>query len=66
MKLFEIHFQFFFFLDQEKQAEFRERFRLYAPLRFNAENPYGVLDKVILISIILCVIIAISKNKFGH
>nr|XP_060488661.1 dynein axonemal heavy chain 11 isoform X2 [Panthera onca] len=29
----------------EKQAEFRERFRLYAPLRFNTENPYTVLDK---------------------
>uniref|UniRef100_A0A8C4PUN9 Dynein axonemal heavy chain 11 n=1 Tax=Equus asinus asinus TaxID=83772 RepID=A0A8C4PUN9_EQUAS len=28
-----------------KQAEFRERFRLYAPLGFNAENPYTVLDK---------------------
>uniref|UniRef100_A0A8C4MXA9 Dynein axonemal heavy chain 11 n=1 Tax=Equus asinus asinus TaxID=83772 RepID=A0A8C4MXA9_EQUAS len=26
-------------------AEFRERFRLYAPLGFNAENPYTVLDK---------------------
>uniref|UniRef100_A0A8C0HXD6 Dynein axonemal heavy chain 11 n=1 Tax=Balaenoptera musculus TaxID=9771 RepID=A0A8C0HXD6_BALMU len=32
-------------LFDEKQAEFRERFRLYAPLRFNAENPYRVLDK---------------------
>ncbi|KAF4019994.1 hypothetical protein G4228_011768 [Cervus hanglu yarkandensis] len=30
---------------KEKQAEFRERFRFYAPLRFNAENPYTVLDK---------------------
>uniref|UniRef100_A0A8C4MX33 Dynein axonemal heavy chain 11 n=1 Tax=Equus asinus asinus TaxID=83772 RepID=A0A8C4MX33_EQUAS len=30
-----------------KQAEFRERFRLYAPLGFNAENPYTVLDKVL-------------------
>uniref|UniRef100_A0A8D1IYR5 Dynein axonemal heavy chain 11 n=1 Tax=Sus scrofa TaxID=9823 RepID=A0A8D1IYR5_PIG len=29
----------------EKQAEFRERFRLCAPLGFNAENPYTVLDK---------------------
>ncbi|XP_059027314.1 dynein axonemal heavy chain 11 [Mustela lutreola] len=28
-----------------KQAEFRERFRHYAPLSFNAENPYTVLDK---------------------
>ncbi|XP_034877289.1 dynein heavy chain 11, axonemal [Mirounga leonina] len=28
-----------------KQAEFRERFRLNAPLGFNAENPYAVLDK---------------------
>lgn len=33
--------------DQEKQAEFRERFRSYAPLGFKAENPYAVLDKVI-------------------
>nr|XP_020748715.1 dynein heavy chain 11, axonemal isoform X1 [Odocoileus virginianus texanus] len=32
-------------LFDEKQAEFRERFRFYAPLRFNAENPYTVLDK---------------------
>ncbi|KAI4543842.1 hypothetical protein MG293_006636 [Ovis ammon polii] len=30
---------------KEKQAEFRERFRFYAPLHFNAENPYTVLDK---------------------
>ncbi|KFO26066.1 Dynein heavy chain 11, axonemal [Fukomys damarensis] len=30
---------------EEKQAEFRERFRSYAPLGFNAENPYTVLDK---------------------
>uniref|UniRef100_A0A8P0S8H0 Dynein axonemal heavy chain 11 n=1 Tax=Canis lupus familiaris TaxID=9615 RepID=A0A8P0S8H0_CANLF len=29
----------------QKQAEFRERFRLYAPLGFNAKNPYTVLDK---------------------
>ncbi|PNJ55829.1 DNAH11 isoform 6 [Pongo abelii] len=28
-----------------KQAEFRERFRRYAPLGFNAENPYTALDK---------------------
>ncbi|XP_064146127.1 dynein axonemal heavy chain 11 isoform X3 [Loxodonta africana] len=28
-----------------KQAEFRERFRCYAPLDFNAENPYVTLDK---------------------
>ncbi|ELK12575.1 Dynein heavy chain 11, axonemal [Pteropus alecto] len=27
-----------------KQAEFRERFRLYAPFGFNAGNPYTVLD----------------------
>uniref|UniRef100_A0AC11AZA8 Dynein axonemal heavy chain 11 n=1 Tax=Ovis aries TaxID=9940 RepID=A0AC11AZA8_SHEEP len=32
-------------LFDEKQAEFRERFRFYAPLHFNAENPYTVLDK---------------------
>ncbi|EHB17858.1 Dynein heavy chain 11, axonemal [Heterocephalus glaber] len=32
-------------LFDEKQAEFRERFRSYAPLGFNAENPYTVLDK---------------------
>lgn len=50
---------FVFGLDQEKQAEFRERFRLCAPLGFNAENPYTVLDKVMLISVILCVLIAI-------
>ncbi|MEJ1283888.1 hypothetical protein NN561_014866 [Cricetulus griseus] len=30
---------------EEKQAEFRERFRNYAPLGFRAENPYEVLDK---------------------
>ncbi|KAM4874879.1 dynein axonemal heavy chain 11 [Thomomys bottae] len=29
----------------EKQAEFRERFRSYAPLGFNVENPYTMLDK---------------------
>ncbi|KAK1334847.1 hypothetical protein QTO34_004418 [Cnephaeus nilssonii] len=29
-----------------KQAEFRERFRLYAPFGFHAENPYTVLDKI--------------------
>ncbi|EPQ11489.1 Dynein heavy chain 11, axonemal [Myotis brandtii] len=28
-----------------KQAEFRERFKLYAPFGFHAENPYTVLDK---------------------
>nr|XP_020145462.1 dynein heavy chain 11, axonemal [Microcebus murinus] len=28
-----------------KQAEFRERFRCYAPFGFNAEDPYTVLDK---------------------
>ncbi|PNI58007.1 DNAH11 isoform 4 [Pan troglodytes] len=28
-----------------KQAEFRERFRHYAPLGFNAENPYTALDE---------------------
>uniref|UniRef100_A0A8C9AK17 Dynein axonemal heavy chain 11 n=1 Tax=Prolemur simus TaxID=1328070 RepID=A0A8C9AK17_PROSS len=28
-----------------KQAEFRERFRCYAPFGFNAENAYTVLDK---------------------
>ncbi|XP_058534261.1 dynein axonemal heavy chain 11 [Ochotona princeps] len=28
-----------------KQAEFRERFKFLAPLRFNLENPYAVLDK---------------------
>ncbi|XP_063095395.1 dynein axonemal heavy chain 11 isoform X2 [Cavia porcellus] len=32
-------------LFDEKQAEFRERFRSYAPLGFNAENPYTALDK---------------------
>ncbi|XP_075803650.1 dynein axonemal heavy chain 11 [Microtus pennsylvanicus] len=32
-------------LFDEKQAEFRERFRRYAPLGFKAENPYSVLDK---------------------
>ncbi|XP_027272227.1 dynein heavy chain 11, axonemal isoform X2 [Cricetulus griseus] len=32
-------------LFDEKQAEFRERFRNYAPLGFRAENPYEVLDK---------------------
>ncbi|XP_052595155.1 dynein axonemal heavy chain 11 isoform X2 [Peromyscus californicus insignis] len=32
-------------LFDEKQAEFRERFRSYAPLGFKAENPYSVLDK---------------------
>ncbi|XP_053409478.1 dynein axonemal heavy chain 11 [Nycticebus coucang] len=32
-------------LFDRKQAEFRERFRCYAPLGFNAENPYTVLDK---------------------
>uniref|UniRef100_A0A2K6TF76 Dynein axonemal heavy chain 11 n=1 Tax=Saimiri boliviensis boliviensis TaxID=39432 RepID=A0A2K6TF76_SAIBB len=32
-------------LFDEKQAEFRERFRCYAPLGFNAENPYTALDK---------------------
>ncbi|EPY83258.1 dynein heavy chain 11, axonemal [Camelus ferus] len=30
---------------EEKQADFTERFRLYAPLGFNAESPYTVLDK---------------------
>ncbi|XP_006154552.1 dynein heavy chain 11, axonemal [Tupaia chinensis] len=28
-----------------KQEEFRERFKCYAPLGFDAENPYAVLDK---------------------
>ncbi|XP_062957128.1 dynein axonemal heavy chain 11 [Cynocephalus volans] len=32
-------------LFEGKQAEFRERFRCSAPLGFNAENPYTVLDK---------------------
>ncbi|XP_023565616.1 dynein heavy chain 11, axonemal [Octodon degus] len=32
-------------LFDEKQAEFRERFRSCSPLGFNAENPYTVLDK---------------------
>ncbi|XP_048655651.1 dynein axonemal heavy chain 11 isoform X1 [Marmota marmota marmota] len=32
-------------LFDEKQAEFRERFQSYAPLGFNAENPYTVLDQ---------------------
>ncbi|CAH6779586.1 Dnah11 [Phodopus roborovskii] len=32
-------------LFDERQAEFRERFRSYAPLGFRAENPYAVLDK---------------------
>ncbi|XP_032944295.1 dynein axonemal heavy chain 11 isoform X2 [Rhinolophus ferrumequinum] len=32
-------------LFDEKQAEFRERFRFSAPFSFNAENPYTVLDK---------------------
>ncbi|XP_074223450.1 dynein axonemal heavy chain 11 isoform X1 [Camelus bactrianus] len=32
-------------LFDEKQADFTERFRLYAPLGFNAESPYTVLDK---------------------
>ncbi|XP_006880447.1 PREDICTED: dynein heavy chain 11, axonemal [Elephantulus edwardii] len=33
-------------LFDEKQAEFRERFRCCAPLDFNAENPYSMLDQV--------------------
>lgn len=56
----------FFCPDQRKQAEFRERFRLSAPFGFNAENPYAVLDKVMLISVILCIIRAILENKFRH
>ncbi|XP_029423391.1 dynein heavy chain 11, axonemal [Nannospalax galili] len=32
-------------LFDEKQTEFRERFRSCAPLGFKAENPYSVLDK---------------------
>ncbi|XP_019507533.1 PREDICTED: dynein heavy chain 11, axonemal [Hipposideros armiger] len=32
-------------LFDEKQAEFRERFRFSAPFSFKAENPYTVLDK---------------------
>ncbi|XP_071071224.1 dynein axonemal heavy chain 11 [Dasypus novemcinctus] len=32
-------------LFDEKQAEFRETFRHYAPFSFHAENPYTVLDK---------------------
>ncbi|KAM5271528.1 dynein axonemal heavy chain 11 [Ctenodactylus gundi] len=32
-------------LFDEKQTEFRERLRSYAPLGFNAENPYTMLDK---------------------
>uniref|UniRef100_A0A8C5KUF0 Dynein axonemal heavy chain 11 n=1 Tax=Jaculus jaculus TaxID=51337 RepID=A0A8C5KUF0_JACJA len=32
-------------LFDEKQAEFRERFRSFAPFGYKAENPYLVLDK---------------------
>ncbi|XP_075778341.1 dynein axonemal heavy chain 11 isoform X3 [Pelodiscus sinensis] len=30
----------------EKQIEFRERFRVEAPFCFDAKNPYGLLDKI--------------------